>query len=82
MEQYGALEEEAVVKLKKQVGEAWKDINAEMLQPTKVVMPLLVRVLNLAKVINVLYSHGDGYTHPVTKVNDIITSLFVQAIPT
>ncbi|XP_052178614.1 (-)-germacrene D synthase-like [Diospyros lotus] len=82
MEQYGASEEEAVVELKKQVGEAWKDINAEMLQPTKVAMPLLVRVLNLARVINFLYSHGDGYTHPVTKVKDIITSLFVQAIPT
>ncbi|XP_052178671.1 (-)-germacrene D synthase-like [Diospyros lotus] len=40
MEQYGASEEEAVVEHKKQVGEAWKDINAEMLQPTKVPMPL------------------------------------------
>ncbi|XP_052178610.1 (-)-germacrene D synthase-like isoform X1 [Diospyros lotus] len=82
MEQYGASEEEAVVELKKQVGEAWKDINAEMLQPTKVAMPLLVRVLNLARVTNVMYSHGDGYTDSVTNLKDIITSLFIQAVPT
>ncbi|XP_052178519.1 (-)-germacrene D synthase-like [Diospyros lotus] len=82
MEQYGASEEEAVVELKKQVGEAWKDINAGMLQPTKVAMPLLVRVLNLARATNVTYSHGDGYTDSVTKLKDIITSLFVQAVPT
>jgi len=42
MKQYRASEEKAVVELEKQVGKAWKDINAEMLQPTVVAMSLLV----------------------------------------
>jgi len=42
MEQYRASEQEAMIEFEKQVGDAWKDINAEMLQPTTMPMPLLV----------------------------------------
>ena len=82
MEQYKTSEKEAMVELEKQVGDAWKDINAEMLQPTAVPMPLLVRVANLAKVINVVYKNDDGYTHSGTKLKDFITSTLIEAVPT
>ncbi|THG00889.1 hypothetical protein TEA_026258 [Camellia sinensis var. sinensis] len=68
MKQYGASEEEALVELKKRVTNAWKDINQECLRPTAVPMPLLLRVVNLARVINVLYKDEDGYTHSGTKL--------------
>ncbi|XP_052178428.1 (-)-germacrene D synthase-like [Diospyros lotus] len=82
MEQYRVSEEEAMVELEKQVGDAWKDINAEMLQPTAMPMPLLVRVDNLARVINVLYKNEDGYTHSGTKLKDFVTSTLIEAVPT
>ncbi|CAL5406940.1 unnamed protein product [Camellia sinensis] len=52
----------------KRVTNAWKDINQECLRPTAVPMPLLLRVVNLARVINVLYKDEDGYTHSGTKL--------------
>ncbi|XP_052178427.1 (-)-germacrene D synthase-like isoform X3 [Diospyros lotus] len=82
MEQYKASEEKAVVELEKQVGNAWKDINAEMLQPTAVPMTLLVRVDNLARVIDVVYKNDDGYTHSGTKLKDFVTSTLIEAVPT
>ncbi|KAI8007828.1 (-)-germacrene D synthase [Camellia lanceoleosa] len=67
MKQYGASEEEVLVELRKGVTNAWKDINQECLRPTAVPMPLLLRVVNLARVINVLYKDEDGYTHSGAK---------------
>ncbi|KAI8005910.1 (-)-germacrene D synthase [Camellia lanceoleosa] len=74
MKQYGASEEEALVELQKRVTNAWKDINQECLRPTAVPMPLLLRVVNLARVINVLYKDEDGYTHSGTKLKGFVTS--------
>ena len=82
MVQYKALEEKAVAELEKQVGDAWKDINAEMLQPTTVPIPLLVRVDNLAKVANVVYKNDDCYTRSGTKLKDFITSTLIEVMPT
>ncbi|XVF70503.1 hypothetical protein PTKIN_Ptkin11bG0167000 [Pterospermum kingtungense] len=62
MTQHGATEEEAVRVFNKQITNAWKAINEECLYPTTVPMPLLVRLLNLAPVINVVYKTEDGYT--------------------
>ncbi|GFS42113.1 terpenoid cyclases/Protein prenyltransferases superfamily protein [Actinidia rufa] len=81
MKQHGTTEEEAIVELYKQVTNAWKDMNAECLFPTKVPMPLLVRVLNLARVIYVLYKDEDGYTHSRTKVKKFVTSVLVDFVP-
>ncbi|XP_057460929.1 (-)-germacrene D synthase-like [Actinidia eriantha] len=79
--QYDTTEEEAVIELYKQVTNAWKDMNAECLCPTKVPMPLLERVLNLARVIYVLYQDEDGYTHSGTKVKNFVTSVLIDAVP-
>ena len=82
MEQYKASEEEALVELEKQVGDAWKDINAEMLQPTAMPMPLLLRVDNLARVMNVVYKNNDGYTHSGTTLKDFVTSTLIEVVST
>ena len=82
MEQHGVSEEKACEELKKQVENAWKDINEELvIRPTTgVPMPVLTVILNLARVIDFLYKEGDGYTHvgKVTKTG--ITSLLIDPI--
>ncbi|GFZ04841.1 terpene synthase-like sequence-1,8-cineole [Actinidia rufa] len=79
--QHGTTEEEAAIELYKQVTNAWKDMTAECLCPTNVPMPLLARVLNLARVIYVLYQDEDGYTHSGTKVKNFVTSVLIDAVP-
>ncbi|KAK2631020.1 hypothetical protein EUGRSUZ_L03538, partial [Eucalyptus grandis] len=77
----GVSEQEAVEELQKRVIDAWKDTNEEFLRPIAVPMPILTRVLNLSRVIDVLYSDGDNYTHSETKLKDYVTSLFVNPLP-
>nr|XP_011458432.1 PREDICTED: (-)-germacrene D synthase-like isoform X2 [Fragaria vesca subsp. vesca]XP_011458435.1 PREDICTED: (-)-germacrene D synthase-like isoform X2 [Fragaria vesca subsp. vesca] len=80
MIQYGATEEETIIEFRKQVSDAWKDINEECLHPTSVNMPLLMRVLNLTRVIDVLYKSEDGYTHAGTILKDFVASLLVDPV--
>ena len=81
MKQHGATEEEAIAELYEQVTNAWKDMNAECFYSTKVPMPLLVRVLNLARVINVLYKDDDGYTHSGTRTRNFINLVLIDSVP-
>ncbi|XP_040988311.1 (-)-germacrene D synthase-like isoform X2 [Juglans microcarpa x Juglans regia] len=81
MTQHGVTEEEAVHELSKQVTDAWKDINKECLYPTEVPMPILMRVLNLARVIDVVYKDEDGYTHAGIVLKDFVASLMVDPLP-
>ncbi|KAH7861040.1 hypothetical protein Vadar_020872 [Vaccinium darrowii] len=81
MKQHAATEEEVLIEFRKRVTNAWKDMNAECLRPTAVPMPLLTRVLNLARVINVLYQGEDGYTHSGTKLKNFVTSLLIDSVP-
>ncbi|GFZ04840.1 terpenoid cyclases/Protein prenyltransferases superfamily protein [Actinidia rufa] len=79
--QHGTTEEEAIIELYKQVTHSWKDLNAECLRPTKVPMPLVARVLNLARVLYVIYQDEDGYTHSGTKVKNFVTSVLIDSMP-
>ncbi|KAK3040259.1 hypothetical protein RJ639_028174, partial [Escallonia herrerae] len=81
MKQHGASKEESYAELQKQVTNAWKDINQECLRPTAVPMPLLTRVVNLARVINLLYKDEDGYLNSKTFVKELITSVLVDPVP-
>ncbi|ONI12902.1 hypothetical protein PRUPE_4G190700 [Prunus persica] len=81
MKEYGATEEEANIELSKQVNNAWKDINETCIQNTTIPMPLLLRILNLARVVEVLYKHGDGFTHAGIFLKDSEVSLFVEPVP-
>nr|ACF94469.1 germacrene B synthase [Cistus creticus subsp. creticus] len=80
VKQYGGTEEEAVEEFRKQITNAWKDINEECLCPTAVPMPLLTRVLNLARVLEVIYNIDDCYTNSKLIVKDI-ASLLINPVP-
>ncbi|KAL4273995.1 hypothetical protein GQ457_13G002770 [Hibiscus cannabinus] len=79
--QYGATEEEAVKEFGERITNAWKEINEECLYPTTVPMPLLTRILNLARVIDVVYKDGDGYTNAGTILKDFVASLLIDSVP-
>lgn len=81
MKEHGVSEQETEKELRKRVLDAWKDINEAFLRPTAVQVPILMRILNLSRVIHVLYSDGDNYTHSGTLLKDHVTSLFVSPLP-
>lgn len=82
MNQHGASKEEAIDEFRKQVKNAWKDINKECLTcHTVIPAPLLERVVNLARVIHLLYQEEDSYTHSTTKFKGIITSVLIDPVP-
>ncbi|KAL5804320.1 hypothetical protein ACOSQ3_031120 [Xanthoceras sorbifolium] len=81
MKQHGATEEETRNEFRIRVINAWKDINEECLLPTAVSMPLLTRVDNLARVIDVLYKDEDGYTHAGVIMKDFVASLLINPVP-
>ena len=81
MKQYGASEQETHNEFNKQVRDAWKDMNEECLMPTDVPMTILTRVLNLARVIDVLYKNEYDYTHSGTVLKDFVTSMLIDPVP-
>jgi (-)-germacrene D synthase len=82
MNQHEVSEEQAYDELRRQVVEAWKNINEELLigPEDHVPIPLLTRVLNLARVMDVMYKDGDGYTNAKGKVRNYITSLLIEPV--
>nr|WNI01933.1 terpene synthase [Psidium guajava] len=81
MRQHGVTEQEAENDLRKQVEDAWKDVNEECLHPTTIAMPLIVGILNLTRVIDVLYKDGrDHYTNPHITMKDHIKSVLMDPV--
>ncbi|KAL4273056.1 hypothetical protein GQ457_13G008590 [Hibiscus cannabinus] len=83
MKQHGVSEEKACEKLNEKVENAWKDVNQGLLTRPNAgaPLPILTRVLNLARVMDFLYKEGDGYTHVGSVVKAGITSLLIHPIP-
>ncbi|PKI66064.1 hypothetical protein CRG98_013559 [Punica granatum] len=66
----------------KEVDDAWKDINEGCLHPHPVPEPFLTRVLNLSRVIDVVYKDNkDRYTHPNLELKQFVASLRVDPVP-
>ena len=84
MKQHGVSEGKACKELKKQIENAWKDMNEELvIRPTAgVPMPVLTAILNLARMVDFLYKEGDGYTHVGNVTKTGITSLLIDPIST
>ncbi|XP_077233765.1 (-)-germacrene D synthase-like [Tasmannia lanceolata] len=80
VKEHGATEQEACDKLREMIMIAWKGINQACLE-FPVSPTLLMRIVNLAVVIEVLYQYEDGYTFSEGKTKERITSLFVDPIP-
>ncbi|KAM7486328.1 hypothetical protein LguiA_002337 [Lonicera macranthoides] len=81
MKHHSITKEETFAEFNRRITNAWKDMNQECLSPTVVPMALLERVLNLARVINLVYKDEDGYTHAKTRVKNFITSLLIESVP-
>ncbi|EXC05287.1 hypothetical protein L484_012320 [Morus notabilis] len=81
MKQYSASEEEAYEEVRKQTVDAWKDITEDWLDEAKdVPRPLLMRVINLARSIDVIYKDGDNYSNSGGVMRSFIQSLLVDAL--
>ncbi|KAJ4967745.1 hypothetical protein NE237_014446 [Protea cynaroides] len=80
MKQYSVTEEEACYEFNKRVENAWKDINQGCIKPTAVPMPFLMRIVNLARMIDVIYKHKDGYTNALSVLKEYITLLFIDPL--
>ncbi|KAJ8436198.1 hypothetical protein Cgig2_006885 [Carnegiea gigantea] len=65
IQENGVSEEEACRELYKQVEDAWKDLNAAFFYPESPPMPLLLRILNYARVMELLYRAEDGYSYSI-----------------
>lgn len=81
MKQYGVTEQEACDVFKKQIDNAWKDINQEFLRPTSAPTAILMRVLNFARVMDLLYKEDDGYTHVGQVTRDGVAALLINPVP-
>ncbi|TYI32048.1 hypothetical protein ES332_A04G030800v1 [Gossypium tomentosum] len=80
MEEYGVTAQEAYDVFNKHVESAWKDVNQEFIKPTEMPTEVLNRSLNLARVMDVLYREGDGYTYVGKVAKGGITSLLIEPI--
>ncbi|KAK9072971.1 hypothetical protein SSX86_007293 [Deinandra increscens subsp. villosa] len=64
----------------KKVETAWTEMNQESLMCKDVPMPLVMRVINLARVIEVLYKDEDYFTHVREELQNHIKSLLIHAM--
>ncbi|KAD5317711.1 hypothetical protein E3N88_17657 [Mikania micrantha] len=78
---YGVSEMEAIDELKKMIDNAWKDVNEGCLKPREVLMDLLAPILNLTRIVDVVYRYDDGFTFPGKTLKEYITLLFVVSLP-
>ncbi|KAJ4866994.1 Alpha-humulene/(-)-(E)-beta-caryophyllene synthase [Raphanus sativus] len=80
MKQFGVSKEQAVEGINIMLSDAWKDMNQELMRPHSCPFPLLMRIFNLSRVIDVFYRYKDCYTHPEF-LKEHIVSLFIEDIP-
>nr|GFC46115.1 beta-caryophyllene synthase [Tanacetum cinerariifolium] len=80
MKQYEVTEEYVHSLFNKQIEDAWKAITRESLVCKDVPMPIIMRVINLTRVMDVLYKHKDSFTHVGEEVIDHIKSLLVRPL--
>ena len=81
MKQHSVSEQVIHDEFNRQVANAWKDINEECIRPTVVPMPLLMRCLNLTRVVDVIYKEGNNYTHIGKEMKDNVASVLIDPIP-
>lgn len=82
VERHGApSEEHAHDALKNILDNSWKDLNEAMLRPYPIPKPLLARILNLARVSDVVYKGEDGYTIVSQSMKDKVAAVLVNPIP-
>ncbi|CAG7890229.1 unnamed protein product [Brassica rapa] len=81
MKQHGVTKEEAVEVLSKMERENYKILREEFVVSKDVPRQILLRPVNIARVLDSYYKDGDGFSHPDQNLKDLVTSLFLRPIP-
>ncbi|KAI7727440.1 hypothetical protein M8C21_024343 [Ambrosia artemisiifolia] len=81
MKTFGVSENVAVEALKNIVENGWKDINEGCLKPREVPMDILAPLVNLTRMIDVIYKYTDAFTFPENTFKEYITLLFCVSVP-
>ncbi|KAG7625235.1 putative lyase [Arabidopsis thaliana] len=82
MKQYGVTKEEASRELRKMYIYNKKVVVEEFMNShDRVPRQVLLRCLNFARLFDVIYTEGDGYSEPKGKIEHFMTSLYVHPIP-
>lgn len=80
MKTFGVTENVAVLELKKMIENAWKSINEDHLKTTEVSTELLTRIMNLARMTDVVYRYNDRFTFPEKTIEEYINLLFIAPV--
>ncbi|KAL1217279.1 Alpha-humulene/(-)-(E)-beta-caryophyllene synthase [Cardamine amara subsp. amara] len=81
MKQYGVSWEEAREEIKVMASDSWKTINQELMtKPCQFSFPVVMRFLNLSRVMEVFYKKTGIFTQPEL-MKDYVVSLFLDKIP-
>ena len=81
MRQHGVNEDAAHEEFGKWVDSCWKDINEMMLKPYEMPNPLLTRILNECRIVDVIYKGEDGYTFSNHTMKNNISLILTDPIP-
>lgn len=79
VKEYDVTEEYAYEMLNKQIEDVWKHINLESLMTKNVPMPIIMVVINLVRVLEVLYKDNDSFTNVSQELINHIKSLLVHS---
>ncbi|KAL8512754.1 hypothetical protein ACS0TY_019038 [Phlomoides rotata] len=80
-EEHNVSKQEAIDEFRTQIESAWKDINDTFLKPTKFPTPILDRILNWARTLEIFYDKEDRYTHVGPEMQSFIKQLFIYPLP-
>jgi hypothetical protein len=81
MKQHGVTKEAAVEELRKMERESYKIMIEEFMTSKAMPRQILVRPVNIARVMDLFYKEADGFGHPDQKLLQLIASLFLHPIP-
>ncbi|XP_050234093.1 probable terpene synthase 8 [Mercurialis annua] len=80
MNEFGVSKETAYVEIKKMLANAWKDINEEYMNSSRVSTTVLDYFLNFARMANFVYKIRDAYTYS-THLKFYVSKLFLEPLP-
>ncbi|XP_058072948.1 beta-cubebene synthase-like isoform X2 [Magnolia sinica] len=80
MKEHGTTYTDTCKMFREDAAGAWKDVNMECIEPIPVPREVIMRPLNLVRVIELLYQHRDSYTNSAEETKERITMVLVDPI--
>ncbi|KAD4888452.1 hypothetical protein E3N88_20525 [Mikania micrantha] len=80
MKEHGFIQQDVYDLLNKKTEESWKEINHESLKCKDVEMTVIMRVINLARAMDILYKDKDHFTNVDEELINHIKSLVVDVV--